>query len=457
MTRRLLASYVLLAAFILVLVELPLGLSYAGRAQDRFLTDVERDARVLATIVEERSEDGELDAVRVAAERYAAETDGRVVLTDASGLSVIDTGAEADRDFSTRPEIRSALDGSQAAGLRLSDTLDAELAYVAVPVVSDDGVTGALRVSYPTDELDQQVRDNWIRLAGLSILVLATAATVGWLVARWATAPVAELERGARRLAAGDLDARTDVDRGPPELRQLAATFNDMASRIEVLVDSQRAFVADASHQLRTPLTALRLRLESLEELTRDDHAVARELDAVTDEVQRLGQLVEALLAIARSEAHTSTTDVDVAALARDAVERWGALAAERDVELVEELPERAPSRFVADGLQQVLDNLLDNALEAAPPGTAIEVAVGVADDGHVELTVRDHGPGLPDELLGRATDRFWRGPDSSPGGTGLGLAICAELTRMSGGTLQLAAPAEGPGLVVHIGLVPGR
>lgn len=456
MTRRLLASYVLLAAFILVLVELPLGLSYAGRAQDRFLSDVERDARVLSTIVEERTEGGEPDAVRVAADRYADRADGRVVITDREGRSIVDTGAETSRDFSTRPEVRSALDGTRASGLRLSDTLGAELAYVAVPVVSDDGIMGALRISYPTDELDRQVRNNWLRLGGLSLLVLATAAAVGWLVARWATAPVIELEDGARRLATGDLAARTEVNRGPPELRRLGATFNEMASRLEVLVVSQRAFVADASHQLRTPLTALRLRLEALDELTRDDRPVARELEAVADEVQRLGHLVEGLLAIARSESRTATIDVDAAALARDAVDRWSALAAERDVRLQLDAPERAMSRFVTDGLQQVLDNLLDNALDAAPSGSAIEITV-VATDDHVEIRVRDHGPGIPDELLGRATDRFWRGPAPSPGGTGLGLAICAELARSSGGTLRLESPPHGAGLVVRVGLVAGR
>lgn len=456
MTRRLLASYVLLAAFILVLVELPLGLTYASRAQDRFLADVERDARVLSTIVEEQAEDGNLAGVRRTVERYAEQTHGRVVVTDGTGLSVVDTSSDGggDRDFSSRPEFVSALDGSQASGLRLSDTLGSELAYAAVPIYSDQGVAGAVRISFPTDDLRDQVRNNWLRLGGLSLLVLATAAAVGWFVARWATAPVDELEHGARRLARGDLDARAEVDRGPQELRQLAATFNDMAARVEVLVNAQRAFVADASHQLRTPLTALRLRLESLEDHTRDDPAAARDVEAITAELQRLSRLVEALLAIARAESRTATSELDVAMVAASAVERWEPLASERGVQLSCRSPEHAPSRFVEGGLDQVLDNLIDNAIDASPPGTSIEIDVAVmAVDRRVGVTVRDHGRGLSPESRERAVDRFWRGADASPGGTGLGLAICSELTRVSGGFLHLDAPEDGDGLVVRLDL----
>jgi signal transduction histidine kinase len=460
-TRRLLASYVLLAAFILLLVELPLGLTYAGRAEDRFLAEVERDARVLAAVVEEQAEDGRDEQVLSTAQRYASQTDGRVVITDADGRSVVDTAGTGTtgRDFSSRPEFTSALAGSQAAGLRESDTLGEELAFVAVPIYSGDRVAGALRISFPTDDLQAQVRENWFRLAGLSALVLLTAAAVGWFIARWATAPVASLEQGARRLAAGDLTARTEVDRGPPELRQLAATFNDMAARVEVLVDSQRAFVADASHQLRTPLTALRLRIESLEERTAHDPASARDVEAIADEVQRLGLLVEGLLAVARSEARTAVVTIDVAASAKDATQRWEALAAEHGVRLVLDAAQHTPARFVEGGLDQVLDNLLDNAIEASPSGTAIDVTVELDDhDRAVVLTVRDHGAGLDADQRARATDRFWRGGDASPGGTGLGLSICAELVRASAGTFQLDAPADGTsGLVATVRLPRGQ
>jgi signal transduction histidine kinase len=460
-TRRLVLSYVLLAAFVLLVVELPLGLTFAARAQDRLLADVERDARVLAGLVEERVESGDDVAVATIASQYARQSDGRVVITDAEGTSVVDTDRPDDgpRDFSTRPEFQVALSGTQATGIRRSDTLGEELAYVAVPIASDGSLNGVVRVSFPTEEVREQVRDNWLRLGLLSLLVLAGAASLGWLVARWATGPVEQLEDGAGKLAAGDLSGRVEVDRGPPELQHLAATFNDMAARLEVLVGAQRAFVADASHQLRTPLTALRLRIESLEDTALAegaDPALARQdLEAIDAELERLGQLVEGLLALARSESATGTVVVDAAEVAADAVARWSPLAEEQSVELTLQSPEQAPVRMVSGGLEQVLDNLIDNALGVAPPGTAVRVDI-VDDADGVQLSVRDHGPGMSATDRARATDRFWRAADAVPGGTGLGLAIVKELAVVSGGSVQLADPADGPGLVVRVLLPHG-
>ena len=457
MTRRLLISYLLLTAFVLAVVELPLGFTYAGRQQDRLVADVERDARVLAGLVEERVEQGDTEAVASITTQYAEQTGGRVVVTDDQGTSIVDSSRPLDdrRDFSTRPEFQAALAGTQQSGIRPSTTLGEELAYVAVPITSGSNVTGAVRVSFPTDTLRQQVRDNWLRLGLLSILVLAAAASLGWLISRWALAPVSELERGAQQLAAGDLAARTNVDRGPPELRRLGNAFNDMATQLEVLVGSQQAFVADASHQLRTPLTALRLRLDGLDDLiaSGDVATATTELDAVSAEVDRLGQLVEALLALARAEGTAARHGrVDVTDVVREAAARWEPLAAEHGVTVMVHAPARAPAQAVSGALEQILDNLMDNAIEVAPDGTTIELAVDDGDDG-VDVRVRDHGPGLSVKDRERATDRFWRAPGAPAGGTGLGLAIVAELARASGGSVHLEEPDGGPGLMVRVRL----
>jgi signal transduction histidine kinase len=457
-TRRLVLSYVLLAAFVLLVVELPLGLTYAARAQDRLLADIERDARVLGGLVEERVEAGDDAAVATIAEQYTNRSTGRVVVTDAEGLSVVDTErpGDAPRDFSTRPEIATALAGSQATGTRRSDTLGEELAVVAVPISSDGQLNGVVRVSFPTEQVREQVLDNWLRLGLLSILVLAGAASLGWLIARWAVGPIDELESGARRLADGDLSARAEVSHGPPELQHLASTFDDMAARLEVLVGSQRAFVADASHQLRTPLTALRLRIESLEDTALSDDAepeLARsDLDAIDAELERLGRMVEGLLALARSETTTGTETIDAATVTAAAVERWQPLAAEHDVQVRLDAPSSAPARAVPGGLDQILDNLLDNALGVAPTGTSVEVRVEESD-GEVVLVVRDRGRGMAAEERSRATDRFWRAPNATQGGTGLGLAIASELAAASGGSLHLSDPPDGPGLLVEVRL----
>lgn len=472
MTRRLILSYLLVAAFVLAVVEVPLGLAYTGRAEDRLFAAIERDARVLAGLLHERIETGDTQAAATMTEDYTSQSTARVVVTDAAGLSMVDT-SEPDappRDFSTRPEFATALGGTQDMGIRYSDTLGEELAVVAVPIASDGAVAGAVRVSFTTEAMRTQIRDNWLRLGLLAALVLSAAASFGWIMARWAMSPVEALETGAERLAAGDLRGRAEVDRGPPELRHLAETFNGMAARLETLVDSQKAFVADASHQLRTPLTALRLRIDSLQDFLvppkssgsdSTPGSVDDDLDAVGDELDRMMRLVDGLLAMARSGTDAVIDVVDVSAAAHSAADRWDALAAEHSVDLSVDAPPGVTARIVNGGVEQVLDNLIDNAIGVAPAGSVIEIAVTIGVQGteyehvrdhkEVHLSVRDHGPGLDEADRERATDRFWRASGAASGGTGLGLAIVAELARTSGGGIRLLEPAEGTGLSVDV------
>ncbi|MCZ7630951.1 MAG: hypothetical protein M5U19_18755 [Microthrixaceae bacterium] len=170
-----------------------------GRAEDRLFAAIERDARVLAGLLHERIETGDTRAAARIAEDYTSHSSARVVVTDATGLSVVDTSepGAAPRDFSTRPEFVSALEGTQDMGIRYSETLGEELAVVAVPIMSNEAVSGAVRVSFTTEVMREQVRDNWLRLGALAALVLVAAASFGWLMARWAMSPVESLETGA--------------------------------------------------------------------------------------------------------------------------------------------------------------------------------------------------------------------------------------------------------------------
>ena len=463
MRARVLLAFVLMTAFVLALVELPLGLTYASRQQERLLADIERDARVLGSLIEEQVERGDVAGIATTVNRYDERTGGRVVVTDGTGRSLIDSDAdgEVNRDFSTRPEIITALDGGQSVGVRPSETLGDDLAYAAVPIASDGRVAGAVRISFETSTLQQQVRDNWIRLGLLSVLVLAASAALGWIISTWVIRPISELRRATTQLSGGDLQARSHLDHGPPELVELGATFNTMAERIEALVASQDAFVADASHQLRTPLTAMRIRLDNLDDLVTehpDDRAAATgEIDALVHEVDRLNTLVEALLSLARAgDAGTALASVDVADLVRDAALRWEPLATERNVAMRAVAPDHAPVMAIDGGVEQVLDNLIDNALEVAPAGSAIELTVRTAPSA-VQVIVRDHGPGMDAASRERALDRFWRAPGAAGNGSGLGLAIVAELVRASGGSIELLTADDGPGLVVAVTLSAER
>jgi signal transduction histidine kinase len=446
MTRRLLLSYLSITAFVLLIIELPLGITFARAEYDRLVAAVERDATVLATVVEDTLEAGGTGGLDPVAAGYQDRTGGRVVIVDRQGVTVADSDPPAPgrRDLSTRPEIAAALGGEHTAGSRSSATLGGAFLYVAVPVASQGRVYGAVRITYPTSTVDARVRRVWVALTGVAAVVLSVVVLVGFALARSTTRPMRRLEQATTAVASGDLGARAPTDQGPPEVRRLAATFNDMAGRLGRLLDSQRAFVADASHQLRTPLTALRLRLENLEATL--PPAATDDLRAAAAETGRLARLVDGLLALARAEAAPGRREtVDLAAVVADRQTAWAPLAAEHDVALTVQPGPAAPVWAVPGAVEQVLDNLLANALRIAPVGSSVELAIRRAE-GWVELHVIDQGPGMAAEQRERAFDRFWRGPSAERDGTGLGLAIVRQLLEASGGTAELH-PNPGGGL----------
>jgi len=460
-TNRLLLGFLALTVLVLAVLEIPLGITYARNERQDLTLKVERDAVTLATLAEDVLEPGgggRLGALERLADEYAAATGGRVVVVNGRGRALVDTSPEfgEGRDFSTRPEIALALDGEVATGVRDSETLGLSLLYVAVPTVSGGAVLGAVRISYPTSEVDNRVRRYWLILLAIAGVVVAAAALAGLLLARWITSPLRGVERAAAAVGRGELGTRAPAA-GPPEVRDLALVFNETAAKLQGLLHSQEQFVADASHQLRTPLTALRLRLENLEA---DTGPGGREsLAGALTEVERLSGLVEGLLALARSDASDAVAEpVDLAEIVAGRAEAWSALAEERGVQLATASAGRAFARTAPARLEQVLDNLLSNALEVSPPGATIRLATG-RDGDRVELHVVDEGPGLTPEQRERAFDRFWRG-DSSEGGSGLGLAIVARLVAADGGEVELRAAApHGIDAVVRLpaAAAPGR
>ena len=445
MSRRLLASYLTLAAIVLLALEIPLGITFARSERRDLTTKVERDATAIASRAEDVLENNRpTDALARIATEYQANPGGRVVIVDRTGRAIGATSDpdDAGRDFASRPEFATALGGSVATGTRHSNTLGEDILYVAVPVASGGVVHGAVRITYPTSEVDARVRRSWIVLGAIAVIALAISTLVGLRFARATAVPLARVERAADAAGAGDLTVRAPVE-GPPEVKSLARRFNQMVGRLGELVRSQEVFVADASHQLRTPLAALRLRLENLEPEMTD--AGRDGLEVAIAEVDRLNRVVDALLVLARADTSEAAREhIDLQTLVHERVELWSALAAEHQVRVVAVAARPATVTATPGRLDQVLDNLLENALEVSPPGTAITVQLDVSNAG-AELHVIDQGPGLSDEERARAFDRFWRSERSTTEGTGLGLAIVRRLVESDGGQVELrAAPGGG-------------
>ncbi len=444
MRRRLVASYLAVTIITLLVLVLPLGLTFASRERDRLLRDIEHDATVVAGLSEDALEKGVQPEVGSVLAAYAKDPGGRIVIVDRNGRSVADSEAAGNLgvDFTNRPEIVTAINGGRAEGSRHSDTLAGNLLYVAVPVTSGGVVHGAVRITYPSSTLDQRVRNMWIGLGLLSALVGAVVIAIGFGLARLVTRPVTRLQQAARSLAGGDLSARAPADEGAPELRELASTFNYTAARLQEFLDSQQAFVADASHQLRTPLAALRLQLENIESVAPLDLQPA--LAAARSETARLSRISEGLLALTRSvSTSVACLHIDLAAVTASREAVWEPVLADAGVELEVSMPPQAWVSASAGALEQILDNLIDNALDVAPVGSTVQIAV-VPAGAVTELHVVDQGPGLSDQQRERAFDRFWRGPTATPGGTGLGLAIVAQLAARCGGRAELRPGRNG-------------
>jgi signal transduction histidine kinase len=441
-----------IVALVLVVHDLPLASHLRRVERDRVVTGLERDAFTIAGHAEEALEAGttaDEPALTNLVVEYSEESGARVVVTDSGGTARLTSDAEATvgNDYSTRPEIASALEGSPVTGERDSRTLGQRLLYVAVPVLSGSDVVGTVRITYPASVIDDRVDSRVRGLLVVALISILSAAAAAVLMAGTVTRPLRRLRHATEELAGGDLEVRADTGSGPPEIRSLAGSFNTMAERTERLVSRQRAFAGDASHQLRTPLTALRLRLEQAADAVDTDPATARErIEAATGETERLQHLVDGLLVLARAEGrdHPLVT-VDVTRVLLERVELWRPFAEEQSVRI--DVDAQPPLEIIAiDGaLEQVVDNLVDNAINAAPAGTTVELQAG-HDGRRVTISVLDRGPGMTAEQCERAFDRFWRAPDSATAttGSGLGLAIVHQLMTESGGDVVLRPRTSG-------------
>ncbi len=440
MTRRLLIGYLGVTLFVLLSLEVPLGLQNQRTERRDLTANVSHDATVLAADAEDAVQTPtrkQLDALAAIAADYTRRTGARAVITDRRGYALVDTSARVrgTESFASRPEISAALAGRYPSGVRDSRTLHERLLYVAVPIASGGRVHGAVRITYPFSAVDARVNRYWLILGLIGVVVLGGAAVVGLGLARFVTRPLRSLEEVAAAVGDGDLDARAPEREGPPEVRSLAAVFNETVAKLSRLLRSQGEFVADASHELRTPLTALRLRLESL--------PPSPDRDAALHEADRLRDLVDGLLTLARADAGAESSEqVDASALMRERVETWRPLADEHGVELVAQLNGPLPVRTAPARLAQVLDNLLANAIEVSPEGGTVMVSARLHSS-WVELHLSDDGPGLTPEQRERAFDRFWRA-GSGPNGSGLGLAIVKRLVAADEGEVELREASSG-------------
>ena len=447
---RFMAAIMGVTLLVLLVQDIPLSSYLRDVEYDRIITSLERDAFVLAGRGEESLETAATvddAALTETARGYRDAGGARVVIVNIDGIAIVssdDDQSSIGASYASRPEIADALSGNITSGHRYSQTLQMELLYVTVPVFSGQEVLGAVRLTYPDQVVTDAVNGQLGMLGTVALTSLALAAIVGFIVASSVTRRLKRLREVTVYLADGDLNARADENSGAPELRSLSKSFNLMAKRLDTLIEQQRTFAADASHQLRTPLTALRLRLERARELlTSDPEAASVRLAAAEAETDRLGNIIEGLLLLSRSESAAAPVKMfDLAQIARERVAQWQPLAQEFRVNIRYEGAVSAKVLAIAAAPEQIIDNYVDNALSISPAGSEIIMRI-VTSDSDTTLHVLDEGPGLPEEDCVRAFDRFWKAT-SDDTGSGLGLAIVAQLALASRAQAHLTSRPDG-------------
>lgn len=385
-------------------------------------------------------------------------TSGQVMVTYVDGQPDRRTAQRVPYRVDTDPDLTARWAGLTTTARGVVETPGGPFEYLAVPVGPPEEPDAVFVVGVFRDvvaaEVDQAVRVT----AFVAIVSLATAVALAVGLARRILTPLDEVTRTARDITESDLSRRLD-DSGHDEVAELSRTFNGMLDRLESAFATQRAFVDDAGHELRTPITVIRGHLEVLDDADPAERAATREL--VLDELDRMHRIVEDLLTLARSEQpdFCQPTPLDLDELTTRVHQKARALSSEHTWVL----DGVGLARLVADGqrLTQALVQLADNAVRYTPPGTTIGIgsAVGPAEDGEpaeARLWVRDEGPGIPLEDHERVFDRFARG-SSGPrrsDGAGLGLAIVRAIAEAHHGRVTLASlPGQGAAFTLHLPL----
>jgi signal transduction histidine kinase len=457
---RLLSILLVLIGAVVLSLGVPLGRSLADRHQQVMFLDRLGDTARFASLAGQMSGRDDLDLLREDLVRYGQVYGSAAAVVDRDGAVQVSSGRRiplGDADVARR--VGTAEAGRRSEVPPFTWPWDDRPLVVAEPVYRAGDVVGVAVTSSPTGRTRAAVLRGWGAIAAVSLVGLALFAFAATRVAEWVLRPVRRLDAAAHTIATGDLAARVTAATGPPELRRLAGAFNEMADGLTAALEQQRAFVANASHQLRNPLGALLLRVEHA--AMEAPPSVAEELEDAQEEGRRLSRVLDDLLAVARLEsAEAAPHRLDAVAVLADRVRNWRVVADKRGIDVVFEGPVRGREGIAAwvfadpTALGSCLDAILDNALKFSGEGSTVRVSVRpVPGEALVDLAVADEGAGLGADELARMGERFWRGAGhQNVPGSGLGLSIVRTLMQPYGGRLHVE-PGASRGLVVAVRL----
>ncbi|WP_328394879.1 sensor histidine kinase [Nocardia sp. NBC_00416] len=470
MRNRLVAILVVMAALTVAGLAFPLGASSAtGRTQELWFSRYV-DAEWFADLAAEAMTTGNIESLVLAMRRYHDLYGDSVMVVDAAGREVANTGVPSDDPavIAMLTEARRNRHARQPPH-RLRPW-DPETMLIALPVGRGVRIEGAVLIEASTDEAIEDIEDGLAIITVLSWTALAVFAVAAVLLSRWILGPLMRLSNSVRRLTASLPKPAATVTSGamqrhysgPPEVRTLAQSFDSMALAVTESVDAQRQLVADTAHAIRNPLAALAIRLESLERFIPEEGAAAYRRTSY--QVDRLSSVLDGLLRLAVAETPTGFAaahpDGDwprecvVRHVVADRVDEWQPAFEAADMTLnlgTSPVPDDLVAAIPGQVLDQILDVVLSNASRYAGVGAATRVTIETVQK-CVEIAVADDGLGVSPAELDQLVNRFFRGASASAGGTGLGLSIAAALATQHGGELSVeSVQPRGLRIVVRV------
>jgi signal transduction histidine kinase len=392
------------------------------------------------------------------AQSYARSIGGRVTVLDPDLHVVVSSNVHLSGREIVSPDVLAARAGRRLFDLRPDPGGAGDRLFVAAPVGDrEHSLLAFVQVSIPATGIYAEMRRTWLGLLLSGGVVLLATVVASMVLARRIAAPIRSLTGVTEAMAAGEL-AHPVTPAGPEEVKRLGRAFNGMAERVRDTLAHQKAFVAHAAHELRSPLTNLRLRLELLQGPQHGHDAVtSRYLAEMTQQVAAMQRLVDHLLALsALDEDHRApSVPLDLAPVLYELADEMGPAARAAGLELTIDVPAHLPSIAAnADQMRIVIRNLLDNAIKYTPPPGRVTLTAG-GEDGAVVIRIADTGVGISAEQLPLVFDRFYRvdsGGARRVGGSGLGLALVQGIVKAHGGEIRLESePGRGTTCIVRL------
>lgn len=435
--------------------------------------DDQRIAEALSEQIGESLVALDIDNMLSLARGTAQENAGRVLVLDIYGVVQLDTDSQITGTRFPNREVINVLNGVESdygfydagesgnfwlrSALSFYENVRAMSGLYANAVTQNGACVGVLVYISPVQEIYESLHGIQLRILVWMFIVAALVLIISLIVMRSITRPIGELSEGIRKMTGGDLSARVSV-RGRNEFSELARAFNSMSEKIEALDKTRSQFVSNASHELKTPLSTMKILIETLVYQDPMDPAMTKDfLNDVNKEIDRLNRIVSDLLTLVNIDSggmKLNLGELSLNALLDEQVKRLLPLARENGIEINLEMKDEI--RIMADGLklQQVIYNVIDNAIKYTPRGGEVETSL-MRSGKRAVIRISDTGIGIPAEDLPHIFDRFYRvdkARSRATGGTGLGLSIVKQIVQQHGGTIT-ASSTEGHGTTFEISL----